>query len=33
MTEQVNFGHELVSPEEKTRRVGEVSARSLAATT
>lgn len=24
MTEQVNFGDELVSPEEKTRRVGEV---------
>ena len=24
MTEQVNFGNELVSPEEKTRRVGEV---------
>ncbi len=24
MPEQVNFGHELVSPEEKTRRVGEV---------
>jgi demethylmenaquinone methyltransferase/2-methoxy-6-polyprenyl-1,4-benzoquinol methylase len=24
MTEQVNFGEELVSPEEKTRRVGEV---------
>ena len=24
MTDQVNFGDELVSPEEKTRRVGEV---------
>src|SRR6478609_3788962 len=24
MTEQVNFGDELVSPEEKTRRVGQV---------
>src|SRR5688572_23432527 len=24
MTEQVNFGDELVTPEEKTRRVGEV---------
>ena len=24
MTEKVNFGDELVSPEEKTRRVGEV---------
>src|SRR5436309_4055828 len=24
MTKQVNFGDELVSPEEKTRRVGEV---------
>src|SRR5918998_5066664 len=24
MSEQVNFGEELVSPEEKTRRVGEV---------
>ena len=34
MSDKVNFGDELVSPEEKTRRVGEVfSARSRAATT
>ena len=33
MADKVNFGDELVSPEEKTRRVGEVFSSVAAATT